>query len=287
MNEILNDLSPATLAIAIEANQLESWADLDRCPQVEVYDGPDLMWCITHLPSPGGNVVCRARLEPACVDAKIDATLHLFTEQAVSMVWHTGPATRPADLGQRLVTHGLTHTQDEPGMAIDLWDLADASSAPSALTIERVSDLTALREWMRVFALGFGLPDPDRDAMFDIEVSLGLDQPSARRLYLGLLDSEPVATSMLFLGAGVAGIYGVSTLPHARRQGIGSAMTTKPLSEARALGYRVGILHASDMGLSVYRRLGFREYCKLSSYEWTGQIGRDVDGASVRGGKAD
>jgi hypothetical protein len=35
-----------------------------------------------------------------------------------------------------------------------------------------------------------------------------------------------------------------------------------------AEGYRAAILLESEMGESVYRRLGFREYCKIGEYSW-------------------
>jgi hypothetical protein len=43
-------------------------------------------------------------------------------------------------------------------------------------------------------------------------------------------------------------------------------MTVWPLLEARARGYRVGVLQATAMGLSVYRRLGFHAVCDYRCY---------------------
>ena len=88
------------------------------------------------------------------------------------------------------------------------------------------------------------------------------------RSYLALLNGRPVATSQLFLSAGVAGIYNVTCVPESRGQGIGASITLAPLLDACTMGYRIGILQASQLGYKVYRRLGFQDYGKLSVYLW-------------------
>ena len=97
-------------------------------------------------------------------------------------------------------------------------------------------------------------------------MSAGLEN-APWQMYLGYLDRKPVASSILFLGAGVAGVYGVGTIPEARNQGIGAAMTMKPLRGAREQGYHFAVLFSSRMGYPVYKRLGFREVaCKIGIY---------------------
>jgi ribosomal protein S18 acetylase RimI-like enzyme len=74
---------------------------------------------------------------------------------------------------------------------------------------------------------------------------------------------------MLFNGAGVASVYAVATLPAARGQGIGGAITLMPLLEAREMGYRYGVLFSSEMGVSVYERIGFRlTDARVNRYLW-------------------
>ena len=73
-----------------------------------------------------------------------------------------------------------------------------------------------------------------------------------------------------FLDPGVAGIYMVGTVPEARRQGIGTALSLAPLLEAREMGYRIGTLQSSEMGYAVYRRMGFKEHFRFGFYERSG-----------------
>jgi len=97
---------------------------------------------------------------------------------------------------------------------------------------------------------------------------VGLDASSPLRHYLASVDGEPVGTSSIFFGAGVAGIYDVSTLPAHRRKGIGAAITRSAMTIAREDGYRMAILHSSALGNRVYQSLGFKECCRIGQFVW-------------------
>ncbi len=265
---IFPDLSPSALAAVIEAHHWEFYAFLGRSPHGQLREDWATQWLMTGIPHPMFNGVFGARLPADRVDAAIEETMAPFRARRAPMCWWTGPSTWPADLGERLVAHGLRRAEDLPGMAVALLSLSEELPEPAGWTIERVADPETLWQFVDLFAQGFRFSEPVRDALFAREVELGFDPGLPWRRYLGRLWGEPVAVSGMFLGASVACIECVATLPGARRQGVGTAMTRAPLREARDMGYRTGILTATPQGCGVYQRLGFRSYCQFVTYAW-------------------
>jgi GNAT superfamily N-acetyltransferase len=278
-SDILKDFSAPALVMAIKANLFEWYRYIGRSPGAEMHQSPQLTWLLTGIPTSFVNGVLRARLEPDNVDDVIAETLaHFKSRNVTNFSWWVEPGDRPADLGEHLVARGFNYTEGGPGMAVDLLELNEDLTTPSGLTIERVGDPEMLRKWAYASLTGFGISDTNVSTWFDVFAGLGFDLPL--RNYVGSLNGEAIATSGLFLAAGVAGVYVVATIPEARRQGIGAAITLAPLREARAMGYRIGILHSSPMGLGVYHRIGFKEYCKMSHYEWGGETNEDRSATS-------
>lgn len=225
--------------------------------------GEDAVWGLTRIPSPMINNATRVRFPEDRADDAIDAIIKESNARQVSMRWWLGMGTQPPDTGERLKKRGFSHLQ-LAGMAIELSGI-HVPSAKTALRVERVRDSGQLEAWCRVLAAGFSVPQIAADAFGRAFEATGLDSPDWS-LYLAYLDGEPVSTSSMYLGAGVAGIYNVATLPEARGKGAGSAVSFAPLKVAYQAGYQVGILQASRMGYSVYRRLGFEEICTFDLY---------------------
>jgi GNAT superfamily N-acetyltransferase len=265
---MLQDVTAAPLAEAIETSHWEYYRYLAGVASGRVRDDAELGWVLTGIPHPMFNGIFHARLGVVGLDAVIEETLATFQALHLPLCWWTSPTTQPPDLPERLQAHGLSFAEELPGMAVDLQALDEALPPLPGLTIEPVTDRERLEEFVQVLALSFRLADHVRGAYLALEQVIGFDPDSPWRRYLGRLYGEPVAASGMFLGATVAGLDVVATVPEARRQGAGAAIALAPLQEARARGYRVGVLTATAMGINIYRRLGFLEYCPFVTYAW-------------------
>ena len=257
----LEDFSNSSLLKAMEENVHHAWIRLAHGLGAVIHEEPEVLWFLSRLPFHLANGIVRAQFPERAVEER----LKQFTAYDVPIAWLVSPSTQPASLGTCLERHGWMR-QDAPGMALDLQSLDEPLSYPSQLTIAHVSDEEQLNIWLRVMTAGSEIPEDGLNLLLDVVAKRGMPDDPTIHYYLGMLNGRPVATSLLYLGGGVAGIYNVATLPEVRRQGIGGALTVAPLLHARTLGYRIGVLQASPMGLNLYRRLGFREYCTFHAY---------------------
>ena len=268
MTDIARDTSPASMAHANEANLFGGFAACALAYGGEVRDDPDLLWCATGLPAAGWNRVLRARLAPETLDARIAEVIARARTLGVPFQWDLSPSTRPADLAAHLVRHGFTDGGSEPAMGVALANLPAAPSLPDGVTIARVKDPAAMEDWVRTVLVSFGAPT-SAVPVFLPRIARDLTgDPPAAHYYLARLHGEPVAGSALTTAGGVAGIFSVATVESARRRGIGAAITMAPLLDARARGYHVGVLQASEMGYPIYARMGFTEQFRYHSFAW-------------------
>jgi GNAT superfamily N-acetyltransferase len=90
--------------------------------------------------------------------------------------------------------------------------------------------------------------------------------PAAYHVLTARLDGENVATGMAFDLNQDCGIYNVVTLEHARRRGLGTALTALLLHDALARGCRTASLQSTPMAEGVYAGVGFRDLGRIFEY---------------------
>lgn len=259
----LTDLSDAGLIAAIEADQIHTRVLSPEVP-VEIHDNADAMWGIAGYPDPYRSTLVSARFTADDADRRIAEISTAFAARGTGFLWWAAPFHTPSDLGARLVRGGLRYEGSAPAMAMDLAMLPRDEAPPPGLEIVPVRDIATLGEFIGVLADEMDVPpgEPNPAAGHHAALLAAIpptlaDEPVPLR-YLGRMDGRAVATSRIAIAAGVAGLYAVATLPDLRGRGIGRAMTLAALDAGRSIGLRISVLQASDAGLPVYRRLGFR-----------------------------
>ena len=138
--------------------------------------------------------------------------------------------------------------------------IAEITTPLKNLSISPVINRSDLREWIAVIA--------DEHWFFGEDYLTAAMADSALTLYMGRWEGKAISVALLFVHAGVAGIYLVNVLSDYWRRGVGGAMTHRLLADARDLGCRIAVLQASDMGRGLYEKMGFCQICEIEYYGW-------------------
>lgn len=230
-----------------------------RCPGMDALVTPDVVLSTLGIPFARVNSATAARFTPQTADTRIAEVVAWFRERGLPFVWRLGPADRPADLAARLLARDFTLDPDGlPGMAAPLDDLP-AVELPPAASIEPVRDPVTFRTWLDVLVEGFAMPPEIGDAFVPFG-DLGFGEELPTRPLLARLDGRPVATALGALAGGGVVISNVTTVSEARGRGLGRAITLATMHAGAAAGARLAVLASTEMGHSVYRRLGFEEF---------------------------
>ncbi len=249
-------MSQEVTAERVEEGLWAARLSLGRVPGGEFYAGPDLKWAYTGTPVL--NTILGANLDDSRIDERTAEVLARFDAWGVEVEWLLGSSTSPADLGSRLVArHGFR--REEPrlqGLGLDLSVLPPAPAMPPGLTLQYVDHCDAVRRWHRLI----------RPEYRDLLVALGFGEHLPWRRYVGLLQGVPVAVGMLHLSGGTATLDFVHGPRDAQGRGITLALVWRLLYEARFRECRLAVLAADASGAGLYRRLGFREYCRVERY---------------------
>ncbi|HLG01681.1 MAG TPA: GNAT family N-acetyltransferase [Acidimicrobiia bacterium] len=188
----------------------------------------------------------------AVTDARavVDACREFFGSSPYSLRVPVALADPFGDAGADL---GIDWVMNFPAMNLDVAAVG-IPRPPGDLDIRDVHDCAEIEEFLAANAAGFGAP-PE---MLAAALRAGITHAPNIVAFSGTCDGRVVATSIVVVAAGAAGVYGVATVPEYRRRGFGEALTWAAVEAGVARGCDVATLQSSDSGRSVYERMGFR-----------------------------
>lgn len=254
LSEILRNLSKEEISIVIEKNRFEVNRNLWlRFNAIKRETKEYTLYASEHK-FPLLNGVIETNIDKERVDEKIDEVISHFEKLQLPFNWITGVTTKPRNIYENLEKKGFNITK-VPGMALNLKQIEKIKSVNSNIEIHKVENLDQKKKISIVGQKVYGFPEE----VFLLELN-GVQTDEYGVYYLALLDGEPVGMSAVFYYCGVAGIYNVGVVEEARRKGIGSAITFAPINDAKDLGYELAILYSTELGINVYKKMGFEQY---------------------------
>jgi GNAT superfamily N-acetyltransferase len=191
-----------------------------------------------------------------------------------SFEWKSRGHDRPADLGERLVAHGLVPEPLETVMVGEAAELAvdvplgDAPSGP--VVVRRIEagpdaerDLTRMLE-AQEFVFGGGRGPSLASSLAELE-------SDGSEFWIAEVGDRVVSGGRLTPVAGTdfAGIWGGSTLPELRGRGIYRALVAARARSAVARGFRFLHSDCTDMSRPILERSGLRAVTTTTPYVWS------------------
>jgi ribosomal protein S18 acetylase RimI-like enzyme len=176
--------------------------------------------------------------------AALDVLERTYTEAGIGRfaAWvHESDAAMRSDIEQR--GYALDTSTRVMGMGLDQIRVSKPDLELGQLSWS---------EYVRVFGLPPGL--------------LGGGDRAGLRVLVARAGDEDVATAMAFDYDEDAGIYNVATLEHARRRGLGTALTALHLHDAVARGCRTASVQSTPMAEGVYAAVGFIDLGRYLEY---------------------
>lgn len=261
MAEILTDLSPSSLLLAIQANASSYFMRRERIlgKTITVEDGLTISSAPNQVPTGWLHDLLAADSAPERVRVSTERMRARGERQAYFVALEVAPC---AAVWQAA---GATGIETEHAMAISIASIDLCEGLRDDVMVETVSDDAGLAHCKAVISAG---RDQWTGGFFELTNPSIAASGVELRYYLAWYEGRPVATAAQYFAAGLGGIWWLTTLPDVRGKGVANELTRAALLDARRLGYRAAMLESLPDLLPMYRRLGFREYCRIEVYRW-------------------
>jgi GNAT superfamily N-acetyltransferase len=211
------------------------------------------------------GTVIYSNLATESVEAAIDNEIEYFRSIGQDFEWKVFGHDQPPDLVQRLAARGFEVDETE---AVMVLDLATAPAFSPALVVTRIQDPDQVRDVAYVKQRVY--PDYPDEKLASLAAELA-DAPEALSIYVAYVDASPAACGWIRLPpkSQFASLWGGSTLPEHRNQGLYTALLGVRVEEARQRGFPYVTIDAGRMSRPIVEKHGFRLLTTATACNWT------------------
>lgn len=218
-------------------------------------------------PAPGMSFVLFSDLdETTCEDAIREQTA-CFSTLGQPFEWKVYEHDQPADLVERLRSHGFEVDEPEAVMLLDLREVAAELLAPIPPGLRRVARREDLADVRAVLS---GVWEKNFD-WIDDRLGSHLEIPGYLSVFVMDADGQPVSTAWIYYHPGsiFADLWGGSTLPEYRGRGYYTALLAVRVQEALSRGRRYLTVDASPESQPILAKHGFIQLTRAWACEYT------------------
>lgn len=182
------------------------------------------------------------------------------------LAWRIGALTEYPDLVRDcLLRHKFKFTRRSPAMVLDV-DQFRTTADLSDCTIKLIDCAQQINDYVACFAEAF----PAVSAVVADHLRKCMQKQLGRTNYeswfVAYQDKTPVCSASYLIDSEIIMIYNVATRTAYRSKGYGRAITEAAINHAlHCTSYPIG-LYSSDMGYSLYRKIGFTEIGNTENY---------------------
>ncbi|MFO7680726.1 MAG: N-acetyltransferase [Chloroflexota bacterium] len=225
---------------------------------------------VDELLSGEANFVLYSRLTADNADAVIQEQIDYFEGNGRSFEWKLYDHDTPADLRQRLLTHGFSPGEEEAIMVLDLAQTPEALLEPVSADVRRLTDPAQVTH---VIAIEEAVWGGDRSAWGERLAEEMRTAPDYLNIYVAYAAGIPACAGWINFppDSQFASLWGGSTRAEYRKQGMYTAVLAARVQEAKTRGYRFLTIDASPMSRPIVARHGFQVLTLAYACVWPGE----------------
>ncbi len=140
--------------------------------------------------------------------------------------------------------------------SLDLTTLKNIA-IDSRITVKKIDLQVFLDQWIQIIAQSFSLPIAEVKIFVEYIVKKA---GNSARLYIAFWEGIPAAAGIAIIHDNIMSLHRIGTLPAFRKKGLAKAMSYTMLLDGKSYGLTKAVLAASDIGKSLYEKLGFVQY---------------------------